>query len=323
MSFCTNCGCKLAENAKFCFECGAAVKSHGNSGTTTQSADIEMGVSVVLDRNNGQDCTENKVYVPHEKKTLAVKIPNSISIGQIVRLRGAGNTSDGKKGDLLIRIDHIEYKEEEPTTRKVGYDGVIRKCPNCGDIIDAYETVCETCGYEIRGRKTTSVVHELGVKLEYTDDVRKKDELIRTFYIPNTKEDIHEFFILALSNIKIGGTNTDAWMVKLEQAYQKAELSFSNTQEFERLKTLYQQAQSMHRNHKTMRGLKLFANCFKSGYAWAILFVVIGGLLCFIGGLEESGYTYGGMACIVAAMWIGLMTMINNEDKRKNKNTED
>ena len=101
------------------------------------------------------------------------------------------------------------------------------------------------------------------VKLEYTDDVQKKDELIRTFYIPNTKEDIHEFFILALSNIKIGGINTDAWMVKLEQAYQKAELSFGGTSELERIKELYRQAQSMHQAHKRASSMKWFINLFK------------------------------------------------------------
>lgn len=99
--------------------------------------------------------------------------------------------------------------------RKIVYDGEIHKCPNCGGIIDAYETVCSDCGYEIRKRKITSVVHELLLKLENTNDPSKKEELIRTFYIPNTREDIYEFFILALSNIKIGGMNTNAWMVKL------------------------------------------------------------------------------------------------------------
>ena len=70
--------------------------------------------------------------------------------------------------------------------RKTAYDGEIHKCPNCGDTIDAYETVCEACGYEIRGRKAVSVVHELALKLENTDSVKKKEELIRNFYIPNT-----------------------------------------------------------------------------------------------------------------------------------------
>ena len=146
----------------------------------------------------------------------------------------------------------------------------------------------------------------------------KKDELIRTFYIPNTKEDIHEFFILAMSNIKVGGSNTNAWMVKLEQAYQKAELSFSGTPEFERLKDLYDKAQSMNRANKTVGFLKSVSKCFRSGYAWALLIIVIGGLLCLIGGNpEESGLTVGGIFCIIGGVWVALFTFIQNDSKTK------
>ena len=44
--------------------------------------------------------------------------------------------------------------------RKTVYDGEIHRCPNCGDILDAYESVCETCGYERRGSKVTNSVKE-------------------------------------------------------------------------------------------------------------------------------------------------------------------
>ena len=209
------------------------------------------------------------------------------------------------------------FKEESRTKRKIVYDGEIHKCPNCGEIIDAYETVCESCGYELRGRRITSVVHELSLKLEENDDAQKKEELIRTFFIPNTREDIHEFFILALSNIKIGGMNTNAWMVKLEQAYQKAELSFGDSQEFDRLKDLYEKAQSMNRANKVENMLKHIAMCFKSGYAWALLFIIIGGCIWAMSGDFESTTSIVGMFIFIGGMWIALMTMINNDSKKK------
>ena len=165
------------------------------------------------------------------------------------------------------------------TQRKTIYDGEVHKCPNCGDILDAYESVCETCGYERRGTKATNSVRELQLKLEelYSKRPHRKvhtiftqafaggqlsnvDEeivnLIKNFSIPNTKEDIMEFVILASSNIdlKVYGINgqryqmtnpaqreiSDAWLSKFEQAYQKAQLMFGGSQEFMNIHLLFE-----------------------------------------------------------------------------------
>lgn len=161
--------------------------------------------------------------------------------------------------------------------RKTTYDGVVHKCPNCGDTVDAYETVCETCGYEIRGRNATSVVHELAIKLGKTDDAQKKEELIRNFYIPNTKEDIYEFFILAISNIDTDDYDVSAWYAKLEQAYQKARLSFGNTSEFVYLTELYNNAKKQKMSKLITKNVK------KSKLLQSLLLGVLGVIMMVIG----------------------------------------
>ncbi len=182
------------------------------------------------------------------------------------------NMSDKSK-EIAFNKSSVENHKE----RTFFYDGYIYKCPNCGNIIDAYETVCSSCGYEIRGRQITSVVHELALKLEATDDLHKKEELIRTFYIPNTKEDILEFFILANSNMSVGSYDVEAWYAKLEQAYQKAKLCFGTTPEFQYLNQLYAKAKKQQKSQSFIRSLK------KSKLLQCLLLCALGAVLIITG----------------------------------------
>ncbi len=164
--------------------------------------------------------------------------------------------------------------------RETIYEGTVFKCPNCGDILDSNELVCETCGYERRGSKATSSVRELASKLKELEAQRPPKKvgnifanaftggslsnadqqivsLIKNFAIPNTKEDILEFVVLASANIdmKVYGLNgqqyqnfnperreiSDAWLAKFEQAYQKAQLMLGGSQEFANIQNLYTQ----------------------------------------------------------------------------------
>ena len=158
----------------------------------------------------------------------------------------------------------------ETAQRKTVYDGELHKCPNCGELINAFVTICPACNYELRGAKASSIVKEFADKLEQIERTReaqkshsfigrlygsdgqlnKTDEqkisLIRSFSIPNTKEDIFEFMILAASNIdlKLYGLGdkgvitasqravSDAWLAKFEQAYEKASFAFSTSSDF-------------------------------------------------------------------------------------------
>ena len=166
-------------------------------------------------------------------------------------------------------------QDKNENQQKTVYDGRIHKCPNCGEQLDSFVAICPVCGYELRGTQITSCVHELSQKLEKTDSLEKKIELISNFYIPNTKEDIYEFFILAYSNITAGAYGIDAWTVKLEQAYLKAKLAFNDGEDFKYIQELYDKI------NKATTKRKLFkSKNFKASVVLAVgLAMIVGGFI--------------------------------------------
>lgn len=158
--------------------------------------------------------------------------------------------------------------------RRVVYDGKIRKCPNCGEILKAFEINCLSCGYEIRDTLVSSAVKEFEMKFESIESrreyekprglfaaglelqrVTKTDEqkisLIKSFSVPNSKEDMLEFMILATSSINMSEYDctkaismsekklNDAWFSKVQQVYEKAKRSYSSDSTFAEIKDLY------------------------------------------------------------------------------------
>lgn len=172
MAFCTKCGQKLVDGAKFCYECG-----------------------------------------------------NPAQYGTLDRAEG----------------------------RKTIYEGAMHMCPSCGETLNSFMSVCPSCGHEVRSSRATTSVKELYEHLENAVTKEKKIEIIKTFPIPNTKEDLHEFLILASSNIDFdcyhaAGTPfrnidriqlSDAWWTKYEQAYQKAILIFASDSKLESIENRY------------------------------------------------------------------------------------
>lgn len=145
-------------------------------------------------------------------------------------------------------------QQPKTNTRKTTYDGTIHKCPNCGAGLSSFVKNCPECGYELRGTDGVESVSDFARRYASATTNDKKVDLIRTFVIPNTKEDILEFAILASSNIDTtaytkdhiivsGGVSqqdvTEAWMAKFEQAYQKATILLSDTPDFSKIEKIY------------------------------------------------------------------------------------
>ena len=154
------------------------------------------------------------------------------------------------------------------------FEGVIHKCPNCGEVVDAFSIKCSSCGYEFRDIKSSSAVERFAEKLHRlgTRSKSKKISLIREFSVPNTREDLLEFLILALSNIDVTAYEGDstydknlsnAWISKLDQVYCKAMLLFGKEPELKEIRKLYEDKLKRIHNGKVRR-------------FWLVLAVIIG-----------------------------------------------
>ena len=151
-------------------------------------------------------------------------------------------------------------------------------------------------------------MHELAVKLQQIEEARltsnnhsrfgqsseidqQKINLIRSFVIPNTKEDILEFAVLAASNVEASAYDdsygilstlqngrrkavSDAWLAKLKQAYQKAKLVFAGDSRIAEIQSLYDSTHKAIRRAKG-RVWKILGIAFGSIFAVFILIMVI------------------------------------------------
>lgn len=209
--------------------------------------------------------------------------------------------------------------------RKTVYDGEIHKCPACGETLNSFVTNCPTCGYELRSIKTNSPVEELAKKIGQASSLDEKNELIANFYIPNTKEDIYDFFILAVSNLEDKSYDTDdAWRAKLEQAYHKAKLSFGKTAEFEYLEKLYtrtrKEIKKRERNISAIFRRNKVACITALFIGGGILMMAIGIILFSIPEVEGSfGVSWGGMMLVILSInFLIAPTWVLEEMKKKN-----
>jgi hypothetical protein len=136
------------------------------------------------------------------------------------------------------------------------------KCPNCGSMLKSLTNQCPSCGYELRSGMSFKSVQDFAIRLSAAKSVEQKSILVRSYPIPNTKEGIIEYFILASTNIEVAPENSsskglsDAWIVKIEQSYEKADLIFRGEPEFLQIKQLYDKVHNKMKKAKTNQSHK-------------------------------------------------------------------
>ena len=148
----------------------------------------------------------------------------------------------------------------------------IEKCPHCGEILNGITAVCPSCGFDLYDAKIPESVLRLTREIEKLEDKRASitvsiatkisgrmddsiDEkialLIRNHIVPNTKNDIIEFMLLAAGHMDakvlaqtdpffMTATVVDkAWESKFQQTYQKAKVAFGDDPDFQKIQEIY------------------------------------------------------------------------------------
>ena len=196
----------------------------------------------------------------------------------------------GSKLELNAKFCNVCGKKVgEPSTSNTinnVSDGNIKmvNCPRCGSPIDSFVAVCSYCGCEIRNATANSAVKEFEKKLEQIEATKKPSSmigeaalamlgvaggtnitdqkianLIANYPVPNNKEDIMEFLIMAVSNIDeeaydktfngygVNSTGkqaiTAAWKSKYNQMYHKARLMFPEEKRLDEINKMYEAKQ--------------------------------------------------------------------------------
>lgn len=214
MPFCTKCGARLEDGDVYCGSCGAAAPLAGIHNV------------------------EAKIEEKREDKLKAER-----------------------------RKTEPEPEDEADTSPR---EARVKHCPACGEVISENETVCPSCGFMVRDVSTGSIAL-LAKKLELIENKRpekkgkndndvisatdeKKVSLIRSWPMPNSREDLIEFMAMASGNCvappKIGNSRiaaedalAEAWRSKFDQAYVKAERLFGKTDDFEQIRELKSEVQ--------------------------------------------------------------------------------
>ena len=212
-SFCSNCGTKLNSGAKFCSGCGASVG--GNVMQTPPPVPPTNDVSATSPNRRQQEY----VGTVFKCSNCGCAITQTTAICPECGMRITGQSAVGSVQAFKEQLMSIE------SGRKKGFGGFFGAYAPA-DAIDV-----------------------------------QKLTLIRNFPIPNSIDDILEFMMLAVANIDvslskntwanrtsnggmetaatIGKTISNAWVSKMQQAYQKAEITFPNDPAFKQIQKIY------------------------------------------------------------------------------------
>lgn len=193
-------------------------------------------------------------------------------------------------------------------------------CPACGLPISYDDVVCPGCGREIYGRKSSGAINKLFDDVSKETNETRKIELIKTFPIPNTREDIIEFMLLASTNFdtkyylshKNVENVSEAWLVKIDQCYKKGLLMFDHPSDRATIERIYNDVHAQLNKTKKTKLILLITG---------IVTIVIGavGMIGFSRLPETNAARMPLFIAAIVILIVGIILTVFGAKKKKTK----
>ena len=175
---------------------------------------------------------------------------------------------------LYLKLQELSNAQTKSSVEKLGK---VKKCPNCGEVINPLDIKCSSCGFELNITTSNQTLNEFLNKLVELGESKKsnisqKTDIISHFPIPNNKEDLFEFLSICIPQIEQNTSSLNqyekkiltAWLIKSRQLLIKGNSLFKDDKEFiKKLSVLDQQVDKKLKQIKTrsliLDSLKIFA----------------------------------------------------------------
>ena len=146
------------------------------------------------------------------------------------------------------------------------FAGIQIKCRSCGEPLDSYTSKCPLCGWEVRGANVARYVQNFTDRLNSSISKDERINLIKNYAVPNTKEDLIEFILLSVTNIDSCDSvkESKAWILKLEQLYQKFTMTISSGPDYDRISTVYNETKQKIHKKKIIAAITFVPRCIFS-----------------------------------------------------------
>lgn len=168
-------------------------------------------------------------------------------------------------------------REEDAPSQVSNKYGNVKKCPNCGETVEAMAVKCNACGYEFRNVEALKSSQMLANKLEEIDlhyrkglgalglnemkQLGEKATAVKNFPIPTTKEDLLDFAITMQSrwNSEAFDILRSAYKAKYDECINKIKMLFPNEPAVQGLLEQYEKdKKKISPKTKTLIGIGLF-----------------------------------------------------------------